>query len=396
MSYATPIPVKAGDKWYLVFGSGPTDYDGSSSQDGYLFVVDMKTGDLLKQFGPFEGQAFFGTAASIDKNLNYNVDAIYVGDTYWASNKWLGSLYKIAIPCSNCEWDSNYDPATDFGYDTDPANWTVHKIFESDRPITAAPSISVESYPSLDVDNVWVYFGTGRFLDNADKLSTDQEYLYGIKDPFFNSKYTTSVHDYAASALITLDRNHLFAGDSVVVTAGGYVLDSGSLALHNGSGNFTDLVDEVRQNYDGWYRPLDTNGTLASERMISKPSIFGGLSFFAAFTPSGDICKNNGSTNFYALYFLTGTGYTKQILNILNPDSVTFTVDGNSLTQDVVAVKLDKALIGAPPPSVGLHTGKEEGAKAYVQMSTGVVEQLSVGSAIYMKSAITDWWDRVD
>jgi hypothetical protein len=53
-------------------------------------------------------------------------------------------------------------------------------------------------------------------------------------------------------------------------------------------------------------------------------------------------------------------------------------------------------MIGAPPPSVGLHTGKEDGAKAYIQLSTGVVELIDVDSAIFMKSVITDWWDRTD
>jgi hypothetical protein len=28
----------------VAFGSGPTDYDGSSSQSGYMFVVDLLTG----------------------------------------------------------------------------------------------------------------------------------------------------------------------------------------------------------------------------------------------------------------------------------------------------------------------------------------------------------------
>lgn len=397
MSRSTPIPVKVGDAWYLVFGSGPTDYDGSSSQSGYLFVVDMKTGDLLRQFGPYDSQAFFGTAASFDKNLNYNVDGIYIGDTYFASNKWQGSLYKIAVPCSNCEWNASYNPANDFGYNTDPANWTAHKLFDSERPITAPPSISVESYPSLNVDNVWIYFGTGRFFNDDDKLTTDQEYLYGIKDPFFNNRYVgSSQYDYAQAAGLTLDQNDLFQADSVVTTTGGTVLDdSGNLFLTDGY--FTDLVDHVRNNYDGWYRHLDTNGTLPSERMISKPAIFGGLSFFATFTPSTEICTSDGITNLYALYYITGTGYTRQILNILNPDTVTYTnSSGIEVTEDVVAVKLETGLIGAPPPSVGLHTGKEAGAKAYIQLSTGVVEEIDVGSAIYMKSTITDWWDRTD
>jgi type IV pilus assembly protein PilY1 len=248
------------------------------------------------------------------------------------------------------------------------------------------------------VDNVWVYFGTGRFLENNDRITTDQEYLYGVKDPFFNHMYkTTSQFDYAASAGITLSRGSLFPADNVITTTNGVVLDvQGAPKLFNGTGYFNDLVDDIRANYDGWFRKLDTNGSAPSERMISKPAIFGGIAFFATFTPSTDICKNDGTSNLYVPYYITGTGYTKQILNILNPSTVTFTYYGNSVTQEAVAVKLESALIGAPPPSVGLHTGKEEGAKAYIQLSTGVVEQIDVNSAVYMKSAITDWWDRTD
>jgi type IV pilus assembly protein PilY1 len=397
MTTATPIPVKVGEKWFLVFGSGPTDYDGSSTQPGYIFVVDMKTGDLLRQFGPYDNQAFFATAAAIDKNLNYNVDAIYVGNTYWdtGTSQWRGGLYKIAIPCSNCQWDSNYDPLVDFGYDTDPANWSAHKLFDSDRPITAPPSLSVETYPSLGVDNVWIYFGTGRYLHDNDKITSDQEYLYGIKDPFFNHMYNgTSRYDYAASAGFTLTQSSLFSADTITTTTNGIVLQGGT--LYNGTGYFNDLVDDIRANYDGWSRPLEIDGTNPSERMISKPAVFGGISFFASFTPSTDVCKNDGATNLYAVYFLTGTGYTKQILNILNPDTVTYTYYSQTVTEEVVAVKLKTALVGAPPPSIGLHTGKEEGAKAFIQLSTGVVEPLDLGSAIYMKSTITDWWDRTD
>jgi type IV pilus assembly protein PilY1 len=255
----------------------------------------------------------------------------------------------------------------------------------------------VESFPSLDVDNVWIYFGTGRFFNDEDKLTTDQEYLYGVKDPFFNNTYAGShQYDYALSAGLTLDPGDLFESDSVVTTTGGTVLDeSGNLFLTDGY--FNDLVDHVRDNYDGWHRRLETNGAQASERMISKPAIFGGMSFFATFSPSAEICKNDGSTDFYALYYITGTGYTRQILDIENPDTVTYTnSSGQDVTEEVVAVKLETGLIGAPPPAVGLHTGKEEGAKAYIQLSTGVVEEIDVGSAIYMKSTITDWWDRVD
>jgi type IV pilus assembly protein PilY1 len=394
MSRATPIPVKVDDQWFLVFGSGPTDYDGFSSQEGYIFVVDMKSGDLLQRFGPYDSDAFFATGAAFDKNLNYNVDAIYLGDTYWASNKWQGGLYKVAVPCTNCEWDPDYDPGQPTEYDTNPANWIAHKFFDSDQPITAAPSISVEYYPDFQVDNVWIYFGTGRYISEDDKASTDPQYLYGIKDPYFNKKkYEGSLfNDYSAAAAETLERSDLFDSDEITVTTAGDVLENGSLYE---DGQFTTLVDEIREDWDGWYYALDTSAS-SSERMISKPAVFGGIAFYPTFTPNTEICKGEGTTNFYALYFLTGTGFTKQILTIDNPTSITYNNNGQTVTADIVAVKLPTSMQGAPPPSVGLHTGKEDGAKAFIQLSTGVVELLDVSSAIYSLSTITDWWDRTD
>jgi type IV pilus assembly protein PilY1 len=393
MSYSTPEPVKVGDKWFLVFGSGPTDYNGNSSQAGNLYVVDMKTGDLLRQFGSLDPQAFFGTGVAFDKNLNYNVDAVYIGNAFYASNRWQGSLFKLAIPCANCPWEYDYDANQEFGYDTDPANWHLHKLFASDRPITGTPMVSTEFNPDIvePADNVWVYFGTGRYLSEDDKITNTQQYLYGIKDPLYNYTYIGSyLHDYDQAKTKILSRSDLFRGDTITVTTAGHVLQGGSLF---GTGDFRGLVKVVR-NYDGWYHSLETNGTAPSERSISMPSVIGGITLFPTFTPSSDICKAKGVTNFYGLYYLTGTAYTKQIFNIENPATIYVTVDGTTNLEEVVAVKLEKPLTGSPPPSAGIHSGRQRGGKAYLQMSTGQVVEIDFETAIYFKSTITDWWDR--
>ena len=54
-------------------------------------------------------------------------------------------------------------------------------MFKSPRPITASGTLSVDRK-----DNVWLYLGTGRFLTLSDKTNTNQNYIVGIKDPFFN------------------------------------------------------------------------------------------------------------------------------------------------------------------------------------------------------------------
>jgi type IV pilus assembly protein PilY1 len=253
--------------------------------------------------------------------------------------------------------------------------------------------VSTEFYPDLNVDNVWIYFGTGRYLNDTDKSSTESQYLYGIKDPFFNIRYEASLmHDYNAATGKTLSRADLFRGDTITVTTAGHVLQGGSLF---GTGDLNSVVNVVRSNYDGWYHPLETHGTAASERCISRPSVIGGITFFPAFTPNEGACGQNGDTNFYGLYYLTGTAYTKQIFDVV-ATQISVTVNGNTNTEDVVAVKAQKALKGSPPPSAGIHAGAEKGGKAYLQMSTGEVVEIKFQTAIYFQSTITDWWDRLE
>jgi type IV pilus assembly protein PilY1 len=45
MTASFPAAIKVKDKWFAVFGSGPTDYDGTSTKDGHIFVVDLNTGE---------------------------------------------------------------------------------------------------------------------------------------------------------------------------------------------------------------------------------------------------------------------------------------------------------------------------------------------------------------
>ncbi|MEK6525845.1 MAG: hypothetical protein AABZ22_03140, partial [Nitrospirota bacterium] len=63
-------------KWFLVVGSGPTDYAGTSSgQESRLFAVDLKTGpkdgagsNLFTEFKRGDAKAFMGDLISLDAN----------------------------------------------------------------------------------------------------------------------------------------------------------------------------------------------------------------------------------------------------------------------------------------------------------------------------------------
>ncbi|MCP4748132.1 MAG: hypothetical protein GY874_18655 [Desulfobacteraceae bacterium] len=386
MSRSRPAPVKVGDSWFVVFGSGPTEYDGASSKPGYLYVADLATGELKKQFGPLDSNAYFNDPVSFDKNLNYNVDAIFAGSAYYENNTWKGSIYKLAVPCGNCQWASDYDASQEYGYDEDPANWLESKLFDSpDAPITAPVSVSIESFPDKGIDNVWIYFGTGRYIGEDDMYDGQQQYIYGIKDPFFNANSINEIYQHDFANFKTVERDTLIYGNDFTVTTYGSVVKDGNLY----SGDFLAFEEDIQKNYDGWYRALDTSGSNASERIISKPSLLGGMVFVPAYTPSDEVCLRLGHSNFYAIYYVTGTGYTDQIFNISNPD----TIDVEGKIEEIVAVKLQDSYIGMPPSGVGFHVGNKKGATAFPQLSTGQILELEVDTPFYLRSSLIDWWN---
>jgi type IV pilus assembly protein PilY1 len=356
--------------WYAVFGSGPTDYDGSSSQNGYIFVVDLKTGDPAFPSGASDWQFDTGVAntymnspASLDKNLTNSVDAIYLGDT-------AGNLYHVST-LEPQAFDGEGEPLKRYPSDL-PSDWTNTIIFNGIQPITAAVSLSVDA-----LDDVWVYFGSGRYLTDTDKSNDEQQYMFGIRDPLFNE----------SPSALPLGFGNLFDADPYTIYTNRNVDSTGGLAriydwysLLNVVRN-TEDQDSYPDYFDGWYRRLED--TDPSERVITKPAILGGAVFLPAFTPSQDVCGFGGDSNFYAVYYETGTAFFRPLL----PNGL-IDVAG----EDYKAVKVKVPLgEGMPPPAVGIHAGREKGARAFLQMSTGEVVEVEIETPFNIKSGLTTW-----
>jgi type IV pilus assembly protein PilY1 len=387
MTSSIPAPVQVGNRWFLVFGSGPTQYDGNSSHGSYIYVVDMITGNpysgaagVDSMWGPFRTNASFNDPLALDLFQSANVDAIFLANNYYASNQWQSEIFKIAIPCSTCSWDGNADEA--LVYNTNPSQWVVSRFFESDRPVTVKLSSTVDP-----LYNLLLFFGTGRYLSDTDKTSTTQNYLYGVKDPFYNKeKYDGSYyHDYSQS--LTLDRSDLFAADNVQVTTAGHVVNS-PYGLY-----FQDFVTGMRLNADGWYVSLLTNGNQPSERVITQSSILGGIVLTPTYTPNSEICGMGGDTALVGVYYETGTGYKHQLFDIENKNYASITIDGTTTSEEIVEIRDDNLLKGTPAPKIIFHAGMEGGARAIIQQGSGVIENIGVSPALYFKSIVTEWWD---
>jgi type IV pilus assembly protein PilY1 len=384
MTMSIPAVIKVGEEWFAVFGSGPETYDGTSTRKGHVYVVDLKTGNAhpnLTAFGSgvtnawlfetSEGKAFMNSPVSLDKELNFNVDAVYVGETY-ESGSWLGKVYRIGIPW---DWSDAATYVDDPNHATQP--WTFSELTATPGPITADLALSIDHF-----DNVWVYGGTGRYLSEADKSDTSSQYVFGLVDPFFNAYYDTApddyYHDYTKAKALDFSTD-LFNADPYIVTSSGKVYDD-TLTLF---GTWDDLLAAARTK-DGWRRTLD----VAGERSLAKFTILGGITFAPSFLPSGDICGFGGDSYLYGLYFETGTPYYK---SVFEDDTETLIV-----LEDGLEVEYDRLLgrihLGAGKSSpLGVHVGREDGAKAFIQQSTGTVVEEIITPAFKIKSGLISW-----
>ncbi|MEM7217898.1 MAG: PilC/PilY family type IV pilus protein [Pseudomonadota bacterium] len=171
----------ARQKWAAVFGNGYNSTAGIAKlfvnfiNDGYN---GWQTGDFVKLnteagvISSTSGDSLagipngLGQPTVIDQDLNGTADLVYAGDLQ-------GHLWRFDIS------------------DTDPANWTVTKIFTATFDGTTATRQSITTAPVVtklpDQVGFVVAFGTGSFITEADGLSTDIQSVYGIWDRFETS-----------------------------------------------------------------------------------------------------------------------------------------------------------------------------------------------------------------
>jgi type IV pilus assembly protein PilY1 len=360
-------------KWYLALSSGPTGYDGTSTRPAHLYILDLASGTIIRDFVPTESPSYMNASVALDKAMNYNVDALYFALNYRASGSWKSKMQKITIPQSGQEFDPR---STDY-LDT-PEQWYLNSLIElADAPVSAPFSVSFDQR-----NNVWIYCGTGRYMNQADKSSADQNFIFGIKDPFFNADNQTGCYlNYGRQC--SADRDRLYNAED-------YAVFKTRVEGPDGLNTFSDLLKEARDaEHDGWYRKLcagsvDPYGNCSlsgpSERVLVKPALVGGILLAPTFAPTKDPCGYGGSGRLFALYFETGTAFK---------ESVTVDKETPQSSEDRIpdVIALGQGLLSG----LGIHVGQEDGSTVYGQLSTVKVHQINLLPALSIKSAPIYW-----
>ncbi len=204
--------------------------------EAYLYAYDITTGDLLgstllsRDSGAPRNKA--SRPAVVDVNLDGQTDLVYVADM-------MGSLYRIAL-----------------NGDVKPSNWTVSTLYEGTQEIQADP---VAAYGPNGA--IYLYFGTGAYLEDPDMESTGQNSFLCVYD----------LHDGSTATM----------------------------------GNMIDQTSSVGDitGHRGWYVDLWNDG---AERVTKQCVVVAETVIFSSFAPSDDPCVAGGISWLYQMSYENG------------------------------------------------------------------------------------------
>ncbi len=370
--------------WYLLFGSGPANAAGepdvtalqeaTSAQTGKIFMLNLNrlgsgadvcfmtsTGACVNNStstpGPLvtlDADSFISDAIGVDWDIDFKNDAVYFGTVSGDEGSgWGGRMRRIVV---------NDDPTV--------SSWDLDNVFldlspgsisgeTTGQPITAAASAGLDKQ-----GNHWLYFGTGRYLTTQDALNADQQSYYGLKEPMSSGSLTYTI----------LNRtNDLFDSTDVKVYEGG-------ASVTNVSGaNYAALQVDVGAK-SGWFMDFPD----AKERNIGQATLLGKILTFTSYVPNDAPCEVGGESWVYALDYETGTAYKHPVIGTDSTDTTT----GPDPKEKVLKRKNIGSGLATSP---GLHTGREAGAKAFIQSSTGAIETFEEATPGRTKSGMSSW-----
>ena len=297
MGQASIVRMANGD-FAAVFGNG---YN-SKSQTAVLYIVDIKTGHLIRSITTGVGDTTtvngLATPLTVDINGDRIIDAIYAGD-------YLGNMWKFDVSDKNKDnWkvaftSSSNQPVPLFKaistqYETGPADNKITNYSTIQR-ITAKPEFA--RHPN---GGIMLYFGTGKYFLSVDNDFPDLELdpvetFYGIWDECLN---------YAGGAVSC-------SNDPINETAklNKSQLEIQTIDFENVDHRVTSSKEVKYPEKKGWYMDLfykEGGGYITGEKVISQAIIRNRRIFFSTIYPDTGECVPGGNSWLMSLDALTG------------------------------------------------------------------------------------------
>ncbi len=290
--------------WAAIFGNG---YN-SDNESAVLFVVDLATGTLIKKIDtratPGNGNPptsnGLSSVSPVDLDGDFLTDYVYAGDLY-------GNVWKFDLTSTNT---NNW--AVGFGTAAAPEPlFTARDADDNRQPITIEPQVG--AHPFGLEQGVMVYFGTGKYFENADSTprTDDLNSFYGIWDfsvfSVENSAFETNISNgFPRSRLTT---------QSILQTVGAN--GSGFRIVSDNVVQYQQTDDEAAAdsgaNKRGWVLDLSAN---SGEMVVTDATLRGGNVLFSTLIPSNITCEVGGTGFFMIVDAETGGRTDSPVLDV--------------------------------------------------------------------------------
>jgi type IV pilus assembly protein PilY1 len=398
-SFSKPVVVRSYDTahpWIVIFGNG---YNSSPDGNSVLFILDAKTGDLIKKIeagsGPDNG---LSSPIAVDVDFDDIVDFVYAGDL--RGNLWKFDLTRIK--------KSDREVA----YKNGVAGVPLFTAIDPDgnrQPITSKPDVMFHP----EQHGLIVCFGTGKFLGTDDFSNIQLQTIYGIWDygdrafqpgdgwseddnkeylGAFNPQATAQLSNQPATVkLLKQVASELKVGsgeDEVIVRI---------LTDEEPKWETTPDPDSDKQlpdptglvpNDAGWYLDLDV---YTGERVVSDVILRDGILIVIGFIPEQTFCGAGGESVFMELNAFTGGQLAGVQFDVHD--------DGSVGEDDYVEIEVNGEMIKVPPSGIKLAGNIQPPAiiklndkteKKYLSSSGGGIVEIAERA---VKTGIAYWME---
>ena len=268
-TYSRPfIGLTNAGNWVAIFGNG---YNDTGAGEAQLFIVDIAKGvdgtwsatdykKITTGVGSAANPNGLATPALADLDGNGTIDRVYAGDL-------LGNMWAFDLSSTNAaQWGVAYKSgATPLPLFTAQFNEPI-----TAKPVLASHPTQPDSNSPSNSPNIMVFFGTGQYLVDADKTSTDLNSFYGVWDKGDPSLLGTD--------LVQQTFDSSFSGRVLTRHPVDYSIDH------------------------GWFFNLPETG----ERSVTAPIARADTVFFNSFVPQEDPCSAGGFGFKFAVDMATG------------------------------------------------------------------------------------------
>jgi type IV pilus assembly protein PilY1 len=275
-----------GAAWGVFFGSGYKELQTEqATKQAYLYGIEAHNKDPLwgddGSGNPDTNRIKISSTDLYNDALSSpmvaDIEGGYLGDFIYTGNLY-GSMYRVK----------------NIGKGMEPV---VTKLYDSGDLDNSTPIRAAADYGyAAESDQIWVYFGSGRYETQVDKYNSTKQYFFGLKDS------TAGTTTYTLTDLTYIEA--------------GYTVD-------NGKTYRTLTLDEGDYKGESWVIGLDDEspGLIGSERVISQPLAVGGIVFFTSFIPDIDVCAGSGTAWLFAVDMQTGMTPAEPVFDI-NADGI--------------------------------------------------------------------------